>query len=199
MHLHLFPAPWPAVPRGHGHTWTFCLLSLCSCPLKSPVLLQETAHEFPEPTHLPGAATWDREQRSCKPALGHWQTPKTCGLVTFSLNTSVGWDVVGSGGGYSSEPQHTRAGSSSSTSNGAVASNALPWWSRMGHSHPAPALPQEGWVNEQGGSQKAAQIQWRSSYRHQRARGQALVKLNGVTRADVTTDTGTGNCCAARD
>lgn len=31
-------------------------------PLKRPVLLQETEHEFPEPAHLPGAATWDREQ-----------------------------------------------------------------------------------------------------------------------------------------
>lgn len=50
-----------------------------------------------------------------------------------------------------------------------------------------------------GGSQKAAQIQWRGSYRHQRARGQALVKLYGVTRADMTTDTGTGNCPVARD
>lgn len=74
-HLHLFTDPWPAVPRGHGHTRTFCLCSLCLCPRKSPMLLQETAREFPEAehAHLPGTATWNREQGFCKPVLGHRQ------------------------------------------------------------------------------------------------------------------------------
>lgn len=69
---------------------------------------------------------------------------------------------------------------------------------RMGHSH-LPQEREEGQVTGNGGSQKAAQVQWRSSYRHQRSRDQALVKLYGVTRADVTTDTGTGNCSVTRD
>lgn len=117
-HLHLFPAPWPAVPRGEGHTWTFCLLSLCS--LKSPVLLREAACEFPEaePARVPGTATWDREQGSCKPAPGPWQTPKS-GLVTFSLNTSVEWDawaLLAQEEGTAPTPSTVRAGSSSSTS-----------------------------------------------------------------------------------
>lgn len=206
-HLHLFSDPWPAVPRGHGHTQTFCLCSLSLCPLKSPMLLQETACEFPEAehAHLPGTATWNREQGFCKPVLGHRQAQARPSLWLGHLLLKH-LCCVGCGGlrRRLQLPSPARRGLTAAHPHQTVPWHQMlfPGGPRISHSRPAPALPWEGeggWTEGNGGSQKAAQIQWRGSYRHQRARGQAFVKLYGVTRADMTTDTGTGNCPVARD
>ena len=65
------------------------------------------------PACPPGTATRSRVGGPrCKPAslgtgrlaAGKPRQDATCGSATFSLDTSVGWDVVGSGGGYGSHP-----------------------------------------------------------------------------------------------
>lgn len=117
------------MPRGDGHTWTFCLLSLCLCPLKSPMQLQEPAQELPqaEPTHLPGAATQNWEQGSCKPSL--WLANPQDLWLGHLLLKHLCWV----GCGTAPTPSTTRADSSPSISDHAVlASKAVPWWSQDG-------------------------------------------------------------------
>ena len=68
---------------------------------------------------------------------------------------------------------------------------------------PASSLGKERRMGEQEQEQPKGFTQrmdpMETFYRCQRARDQALVKLYGITRADMTTDTGTGNCSVARD
>lgn len=144
--------PWPAVPRGDGHTWTFCLCSLCLCPLKSPMLLQETAREFPEAehAHLPGTATWNREQGSCKPALGHRHTQARPSLWLGHLPLKH-LCCVGHGGLRRREqlPPPAQRGLTAPRPPQAVPwhQRLFPGGPRMWHSRLAPALSWEGKEN----------------------------------------------------